>query len=324
MNSRRFAFSCALALTALLPALSFADESAAAQAPTTRVLSLEDTRAKYRLPTSHFVTLEGINVHYSDEGKGPAILLIHGTMGDLRDWDVWAETLKSDFRVVRLDMPAFGLTGPVANKNYSAERVHTLIDGLMDYLKIEKFGIVGISYGGPIVFRYAATRTDRVTSMILINSAGIQTGKSAPASDSSGGSWNRNFLTCPVVTEKDIRGFYSSYINDASKITPELVQRKLDYQNIKGRDGQAVDLYAMYEKGDPIRVLSHVKAPSLIMWGSANNALDTSTAQAFVSALTSASSVSLKVFQEGGHYINLERPLETAAAARTWLLANNK
>jgi pimeloyl-ACP methyl ester carboxylesterase len=80
----------------------------------------------------------------------------------------------------------------------------------------------------------------------------------------------------------------------------------------------------MYEKGDPLRVLAHVKAPSLVMWGSANNALDTSTAQAFVSALTSASSVSLKVFQDGGHYINLERPLETAAAARTWLLANNK
>lgn len=324
MNSRGFALICALSLTMLFPALSFADEGVKAQAATTRVLSLEDMRAKYQLPTSHFVTIEGINVHYSDEGKGPALLLIHGTMGDLRDWDGWAETLKPDFRVIRFDMPAFGLTGPVANKNYSAERVHTLIDGLMDYLKIEKFGIVGISYGGPIAFRYAGTRTDRVTSMILINSAGIQTGKNASASSSSGGSGNSNFLMSPVVTEKDIRDFYSSYINDPSRITPELVQRKLDYQNIKGRDKEAADLYAMYEKGDPIRVLAHVKAPSLVMWGSANNALDTSTAQAFVSALTGASSVSLKIFQEGGHYINLERPLETAVAARTWLLSTNK
>lgn len=294
--------------------------SATEEVQTTRTLNLEQARAKYAGPASQFADIEGINVHYRDEGKGPVILLMHGTLGDLSDWDEWTEVLKKNFRVVRFDLPGFGLTGDIPSGNYSAARSHVLIDGLMDHIGADKFAVVGISYGGMLMFRYAATRTDRVTAMVLINSAGIQRGKAASnvkqSKDANKPAKPRkNMFTDPVVLREDIEAFYTGYINDPVRRTPELIQRKLDLLNIENRDKLAVQAYKFYEAGNPQRVLAHVKAPSLIMWGTANQALDTETANAFMDALTNACSKALVTFNDGGHYINLERPYETAQAA---------
>lgn len=290
-----------------------------ASVATTRTLTLEDARQKYASPQSRFTDIEGINVHYTDEGKGPALLLIHGTLGDLSDWHEWSEQLKTEYRVVRLDLPGFGLTAPIANKNYSIERMHTLIDGLMDSLGIEQFGIVGISYGGVVTFRYAATRTDRVTSMILLNSAGIQSGKAVKPKEGEKPKPKKNMFIDPVVTTADIEDFYSGYINDPTRRTPAFIQRKLDYMNIVGRLEEATYAYKLYERNDPFRVLAHVKVPSLIIWGAGNKALDTETANLFIDALKNACSTELVTFEKGGHYINVELPDATAKAAKGFL-----
>ncbi|MBU2879023.1 MULTISPECIES: alpha/beta fold hydrolase [Alteromonadaceae] len=315
--------SATLYLVNIPSAFSHSDENAT-ETHTTRTLSMDDVRAKYADSNSKFVDLDGINVHYKDEGKGPVILLVHGTLGDLFDWDVWTqELLKSGFRVVRFDIPGFGLSGNIANGNYSVDRTHTLIDSLMDHVGAEKFGIAGISYGGMVVFRYAATRTDRVTSMVLINSAGIQTANAVKRKPKTPGEKPKRtsiFMYSPVVEKDDIVSFYDNYINDKSKVTPEFVQRKLDFLNIQERDKTSIATFKLYEKGDPQRVLSHVKAPSLIMWGTANKALDTKTASAFIDALPNACLTKLVTFESGGHYINIERPIETVKVAQSFFL----
>lgn len=286
---------------------------------TTRTLTLNDVRQKYATAASKFVDIEGINVHYRDEGKGPVLLLIHGSLGDVMDWDEWVQELKADFRIIRFDIPGFGQSGKIPNNNYSIERINVLIDGLMDYLGIEKFGIVGISYGGLVTFRYAATRSDRVRSMILINSAGVQYGKTVKPKEGNDKP-KKNMFVEPVVTKEDVETFYEAYINDPAKRTPAFIQRKLDFMNIAGRDAEAKQTYAFYERNDPFRVLAHVRAPSLVMWGAGNKALDTETANVFLNSLTHACAKELVTFDRGGHYINVERPQETAHAAQAFLL----
>ena len=92
-------------------------QTAAPPATTTRTLNRADVIARHADAASKFVDLDGVRVHYKDEGQGPAILLVHGTFGDLADWDGWVQVLKPRYRVVRLDLPAFGLTGPVPSGN---------------------------------------------------------------------------------------------------------------------------------------------------------------------------------------------------------------
>ena len=59
---------------------------------------------------SKFIAIDGMEVHYRDEGYGQPIILIHGTGASLHTWDNWTEELKKTFRVIRLDLPAYGLT----------------------------------------------------------------------------------------------------------------------------------------------------------------------------------------------------------------------
>ena len=53
-----------------------------------------------------------MSVHVRDEGQGPPLVLLHGTGSTLQTWDGWVEALKGQRRIVRVDMPGFGLTGP--------------------------------------------------------------------------------------------------------------------------------------------------------------------------------------------------------------------
>jgi pimeloyl-ACP methyl ester carboxylesterase len=291
--------------------------------PTTRIIPLEQARKTYATEYSRFVDAEGVEIHYKDQGEGPAVLLIHGTLGDTADWDGWTNTLSENYRVIRFDLPGFGLSGDMKNGNYSIDRSLSIIDALMDHLGEERFAIAGISYGGIVTFRYAATRSDRVKAMILVNSAGIQAGKPLKREDKPKQkpkpARRGSFMESPVVLKEDIETFYEGYINDPEARTTSFIQRKLDFLNIVGRDDIAIKARALYERGNPQRVLKHVKAPSAVLWGQGNRALDLDTANAFIDALENACYSKLITFESGGHYINVEKPEQTVAAAKAFL-----
>lgn len=276
--------------------------------------------ARYADSDSRFAVLDGkdgIRTHFKDEGSGPAILLVHSSLGDLKDWDGWVATLAEDYRVVRLDLPAFGLTGPVPSGNYSIDRYLTLIDSLMDHLGIGRFAIAGSSYGGLAAFRYAGTRTDRVTALILQNSAGIEYGGRRGTAER-----DRDVEATfkPTRTTRDgLSDALNMIINDPSRVTPELVARKADFANVVGRDWESFAASRMYERGNPERVLGHVRAPSLVMWGGSSKALSVSTAQAFADALSNAEVVEKIIYEGGGHLLHIERPEQTARDAKAFL-----
>jgi len=283
-------------------------------------ITYDEIVKRYADQNSRFVVLEGsdgIRVHYKDQGTGPAILLVHSSVGDLVDWDGWVKVLSKSYRVVRLDLPGFGLTGPVPSGNYSVDRYLMLVDALMDHLGIERFAIAGTSFGGLVAFRYAGTRTDRVTALVLQNSAGIEYG-------GRGGTTERarspaRVFTPEVTTTDMISSTLKSIINDHSKITPVMVQRKVDYWNVIGRDREGFIATRMYERGNPQRVLGHVRAPALVLWGGNSNALSPETAQAFVDALKNAKSVKKIIYPGGGHLLHIERPEETVADVKAFL-----
>ena len=305
----------AMAALACSPAVETGAEPASAG-----TISYEEIVAKYADPDSRFVVLEGndgINVHYKDEGSGPAVLLVHSSTGDLKDYDGWVDILGHDYRVVRLDLPAFGLTGPVPSGNYSIERFLMLVDSLMDHLGIDRFAIAGASYGGLVAFRYAGTRTDRVTGLVLLNSAGIEYG-------GRGGTTERVRDTSAVFVPKryttEEMGANLRYsVNDHSNITEDLIRRKTDYWNVIGRDREGFIATQMYERGNPERVLARVRAPALVMWGGDSRALSPETAQAFVDAMKNAASTEKIIFGDAGHFLHISRPEATGRAVKVFL-----
>jgi pimeloyl-ACP methyl ester carboxylesterase len=314
---RNLVVSLSIALLAGAPAVAATGTPAPTRA---------EAAARYADADSRFVDLDGVVVHYKDEGTGPAVLLVHGTQGDLNDWNAWTAALKGRYRVIRLDLPAFGLTGPVPNGNYSIDRMLSLVDALMDTVGVDRFAIAGVSFGGLVAFRYAATRTDRVTALVLANSAGIEFGgRRGTGPRPQGTNRNAGVMTDPVTTRDDYFAFLKQQVNDVAVLTPEYVERKLTYRNQEGRGVEGTEMTRLYERGDPQRVLAHVKAPALVLWGGANPALSAETAEAFASAMTHACSVQKILYDGAGHWIHVERPVETSRDAGAfldrWLLA---
>lgn len=315
MNWRAVARSLIAACCGLLPAAPWAAASEAERSAGT--ITREQIVAKYADAASRFVELDGVTVHYKDEGRGPAVLLVHGSLGDLSDWDAWVALLRERYRVIRLDLPSFGLSGGVPNGNYSIDRYLTLVDSLTDHVGEARFAIVGTSYGGLVAFRYASTRIERVAALILMNSAGIELGGRRGRGDRP-----RDpdaVFTPRVATIEATTALLNELINDPQKVTAALVQRKTDFANVIDRDRESFLGVQLYERGDPARVLSHVRAPALVLWGGNSRGLSPETAQAFIDAMHNARSTEKIVYEGGGHLLNIERPEQTARDVRRFL-----
>jgi pimeloyl-ACP methyl ester carboxylesterase len=262
----------AVALSLALPWLAAAEPGR---------ITLAEARARHADPASRYAELDGVQVHYTDEGQGPALLLVHGSMGDVADWDGWVAALSGRYRVIRFDLPGFGLSGPIA-------------------------------------FRYAATRRDRVTALLIVNSAGIEYGRQS-VDPASGKKDYYEGATAALVSAEFVRTSLSRAYTDASRVDDPLVRRKTDFMNVEGRDREGAAMIATFERGDPLRVLRRVQAPVLVMWGGASRALSQKTADDFASAVVNAKVVWKHVEPGGGHMMHREQPVTTARAAGEFL-----
>ena len=80
---------------------------------------VESLVARWAPAPSDFIEVQGQLVHLRDEGpRGDPvpIVLLHGTGASLHTWEGWAAALRPSRRVIRFDLPAFGLTGPFAGR----------------------------------------------------------------------------------------------------------------------------------------------------------------------------------------------------------------
>jgi hypothetical protein len=95
-------------------------------------IPIENLKTKYAVPDSEFIAINGVNIHYKDEGKGPVLLLLHGICASLYTWDGWASELKKHYRIIRLDLPGWGLTGPIGEASVNLNKMMGFIS---DFLK---------------------------------------------------------------------------------------------------------------------------------------------------------------------------------------------
>lgn len=305
--------AAALAFASLsAPAVATAEDDV--QLP--KNLSQEYLLDKYATPDSSFAYLNHTMVHYRDEGQGPAVLLIHGSVQDLYDWDDWVPELTKHYRVVRLDLPAAGLTGRVGTGDYSMDNTMRTVDMLMDRLGIERFSVVGTSLGGIVAFRYASTRPERVATLILMNSAGV-----VPGNERIIPPQPRRYdeSLSDTLSRGQIRTILRAVYIDPEKVTDARVERTFDYQRRLGRDEEATALVSAYDQGQPELVLGRITAPVLVLWGAANRALDPTVADEFAAMLTQSSVVEKTLVPGGGHWMHIEAPARTVLVAKDFL-----
>ena len=132
-------------------------------------IPLPELRAKYETAASRYLEVDGTRVHYRIEGEGPTVVLLHGVLAQLQTWDGWVEQLSRHYRLVRLDVPGFGLTGPMASGDYTPEYAVEFFEKVRTLLGEERFHLVGNSLGGFLSWYYAACYPQHVERLILID-----------------------------------------------------------------------------------------------------------------------------------------------------------
>jgi pimeloyl-ACP methyl ester carboxylesterase len=265
---------------------------------------------------SRFIETGSVRFHYRDEGEGEPIVLLHGLTANLFVWDAWAQRLSEHFRVIRLDLPGHGLTGPNREKRCGWPQVADLVVRLLDQLDVARATFVGNSFGRAIAWQIAARHPERVSRLVLIAPVGYTAAGQLP--------WLIRLLAHPVsgpllarLTPRSafmqrVQGTYA----DPARLDPEQAERQ--YRLLK-RAGNRTALRALLRAAGVLEtesLLQGVRTPTLLMWGAGDPVLHPSNAQQFARDIAEAKVV---VIPSAGHTPMLEQPEPSVAALLDFL-----
>jgi pimeloyl-ACP methyl ester carboxylesterase len=236
-----------------------------------RDIPLEELKAKYAPAPSTFISVNGMDVHFRDEGDAAdsiPIVLIHGTGSSLHTFEDWTTQLKQDYRVIRMDLPAYGLTGPFPDRNYSIDNYVGFLMHFLNSLEIKKCVLGGNSLGGGIAWSFAAKYPEMVDKLILIDASGYASeAKSVPlAFKIAQIPVVKNvftFITPRFVAKASVENVYA----DKTKITEALVDRYFELTLREGNRQAFIDRFEIKKDSIAHNNIKLIEQRTLVLWG---------------------------------------------------------
>lgn len=281
---------------------------------------VEALKAGWATPPSTFITVSGMQVHLRDEGPKndlTPIVLLHGTSASLHTWDGWVSVMVKERRVIRFDLPGFGLTGPAPDDDYRLASYTKFVAATLDALNIKQVILVGNSLGGNIAWATAATYPERIERLILVDAAGYAfTSASVPLGFRIAQLPVINQLMSKILPRSLIEGSVKNVYGDPSKVTAALVDR---YYDLALREGnrRALGLrFSQMQRGDQAEKIATLKLPTLILWGGKDHLIPVDNAQHFHRDIAGSQ---LQIFESLGHVPQEEDPAQTVVAAMKFI-----
>ena len=279
-------------------------------------ISREALIEQYGFEDSRFIEVDGVELHVRDTGNGPVVLLLHGHGGNLRMWNAWTDALSDAYRVIRFDIPGYGLTSSDPSGDYSLDRTADLALGLMDELGIERFYTGGTSIGSIAAFRMTSRHGERITALILANAAGLprEPGKGPNQPDPNP---FRRLLFKYHFPYSYFRNFFQRTWHQPSNAPDELVRQYYDMARRVGAQEEGILSLQQYRTGDPETVLAGITQPVLLLW-SQSQILPSDEAQRFMNFLKNAD-VEYHGYEKVGHILPIEGGEASAGDVRAFL-----
>jgi pimeloyl-ACP methyl ester carboxylesterase len=229
--------------------------------------SLAALEAKYATADDHFVPAAGLRLRVRETGPkdAPAIILLHGFGSSLETWEGWAKILSGSYRVIRFDLPGFGLSGPDPTGDYTDARTVAVLGALMEALGVPRADLIGNSLGGKIAWLFAAQFPARVDKLVLVSpdgfaSPGFEYGKPPEVPAVMG---VLPYVLPAAMVRMSLRPAYA----DAAALTPALVDRYRDMMLAPGIRQAILARTRQVMLRPPEPVLSRIQAPTLLLWG---------------------------------------------------------
>ena len=132
-------------------------------------LEIKKIENKYP-PLGYFKNIDGLKIHYTDDGSGQPVVLLHSQPSNERQFNLLKNKLKENYRVISIDRPGMGYSdGPKVNSSERLLNQARIISKLILEITNEKPIIVGHSYGGALALSIALYNEINLKKLILVN-----------------------------------------------------------------------------------------------------------------------------------------------------------
>ncbi|MGJ3254774.1 MAG: alpha/beta fold hydrolase [Alcanivorax sp.] len=280
-----------------------------------RDLPRETIIERHRSPESRFIKLpNGAHVHYQDQGNpdGPTIILIHGFMASLFDFDKWQPFLGKEFRVVRLDMPGMGLTGSYPEIDHSLSGRAKFLKEFLDAIHVEHVHVVGHSLGGATAWIFALMYPQSTASLTLIAAAGFNQSaepRLKPLGFRLAETPVIRFIVRCTGSRSLVRQALSQLVDNQNVIHEQWIDRAFEMSRMADNRASILALRPFKPPYDALAKLGSIAVPTLIMWGQNDYLIPVRHAHLFKNEIKNAE---LVTYPGVGHYPQIEQPEDSA------------
>jgi pimeloyl-ACP methyl ester carboxylesterase len=249
-----------------------------------RIRPAAEVKQEFSQEHSYFYTWRGKEIHYTDEGEGIPVLMIHGLGGSLRNFQKLTGVMPHGYRILRVDLPGFGMSDfPYANTQDTVDYIATyraFISEFLDYTHVDSVYVIGNSLGGWMSWDLATIHPEKVKKLVLISSAGYDmeaVAKNAAAIF--------EYDMVHAALKKGVPEFITdnaikrSHYNTAL-ITGEGKKAMNAFFNREGNIEHMFKLIASKQYADTARI-KMVQAPTLIIWGKQDGIIPVAHAEKF-------------------------------------------
>ena len=277
--------------------------------------------AKYGGEQAQFTQMTGgAVVHYRDQGPidAPVLIMAHGMSSSLHAWEPLIAQMGEGYRIVSLDLPGFGLTGPNPTGAYGPAVYTEAVLSVMDAESIETAVIVGSSMGGWTAWRMGLSHPERVDGLVLLAPWG------APGEDKEKGNFAFALMSSPIgkalmphfTPRFVIKQSVLQTVEREDIVTDEMLERYYELTRYPGNRRASLGAMAVTNDLSDWEHISDLQAPALIIWGREDQLIDVPRSEKFAAALDGEKII---IYDNVGHLPMEEVPADVARDINHWL-----
>lgn len=241
-------------------------------------------------PAGDIRTIDGERIHLIDRGQGPAIVLIHGFLGNTASFRSIIDDLSRDHRVIALDLPGFGFSDRDPGFDLSQEAHARRVARVLDEAGIQRATILGHSMGGAIAQRFAARfpeRTERLVLLCAVNAGEVpewdRLGRRAKAALTG----MRLLTKSPTLMNRLTLRTMRSIVGDPDRLTADDAWVYTVPLLRPGTVGCLESMFRRLREEQPVD-LGRITAPTLVLSGECDTAVPPSVGLRLVESIPGA------------------------------------
>ncbi|HET9394628.1 MAG TPA: alpha/beta hydrolase [Nitrospiraceae bacterium] len=228
------------------------------------------------------IQIEGLKIFYREAGdrRRPTLLLLHGFPASSFMYRGLLDKLSDEFHVVAPDYPGFGYSEapPYTEFAYTFDHLADIIEQFTDRLDLQRYAIYMQDFGGPVGFRVASRRPERVSFLILQNANAYEEGLPDSFWSLARTLWknpspaNYDKIRDAAMSDEALEWNYTHGVKDPERINPDnwVLQRAL----LNRPDNKKIMLALLNDYGNNLahyprwqEYFRKHQPPTLLVWG---------------------------------------------------------